>query len=140
MTCPAGHTAPIRTEPSGQRRATFAKALCDACPLRERCVAPARGSRQVPIAGDEAHLIAARQALDDPAQAEHLRRTRPRIERLLGLLAIRYGARKTHFFRRLLAGERKHVRGREDLRRKHRQPAEPLAGYPQASVQRAARW
>jgi hypothetical protein len=42
-------------------------------------------------------LIAARQALDDPKTAEHLRRTRPRIERLLGLLAHRYKARKTRY-------------------------------------------
>jgi len=100
VTCPAGQSAPIRTEPSGQRRAAFAKALCDACPLRERCVAPARGTRQVLIAPDEQHLIAARRALDDPATAEHLRRTRPRIERLLGLLAVRYGARKSRYFGR----------------------------------------
>ncbi len=43
---------------------------------------------------DEELLIAARQALDDPHTVEHLRRTRPRIERLLGLLAHRYKARK----------------------------------------------
>jgi transposase len=100
VTCPAGQTAPIRTEPSGQRRASFSKRVCDACPLRERCVAPARGTRQVPIAHDEALLIAARQTLADPIQAEHLRRTRPRIERLLGLLAVRYGARKSRYFGR----------------------------------------
>jgi Transposase DDE domain/Transposase domain (DUF772) len=103
VSCPAGQTAPIRTEPSGQRRATFAKAICDACPLRERCVAPARGTRQVLIAPDEELLIAARQALEDPETAEHLRRTRPRIERLLGLLAVRYGARKSRYFGRAKA-------------------------------------
>jgi hypothetical protein len=32
VTCPASYSAVIRTEPSGQRRAAFAKALCDACP------------------------------------------------------------------------------------------------------------
>lgn len=42
-------------------------------------------------------MIAARQALDDPPLAEHLRRTRPRIERLLGLLCHRYGARKSRY-------------------------------------------
>ena len=73
VTCPAGHTAAIRTEPSGQRRASFAKALCDACPLRERCVAPARGTRQLLIAPDEELLIAARQALDDPESADPFR-------------------------------------------------------------------
>jgi hypothetical protein len=34
-------------------------------------------------------VIAARQALDGPESAEHLRRTRPPIERLLGLIAAR---------------------------------------------------
>lgn len=97
VTCPAGHVAPIRTEPSGKRRASFAKPACDRCPLRARCVTPARATRQVLIAPDEALLIAARQALDDPHAAEHLRRTRPRIERLLGLLAHRYKARKSRY-------------------------------------------
>jgi len=100
VTCPAGQVAPIRTEPSGARRASFSKRVCDGCPLRGRCVAPARGTRQVPIATDEELLIAARRALDDPDTAEHLRRTRPRIERLLGLLAVRYGARKSRYFGR----------------------------------------
>jgi hypothetical protein len=103
VTCPTGQRAAIRTEPSGQRRASFAKALCDGCPLRARCVAPARGTRQILIAPDEALLIAARQALDDPQSSEHLRRTRPRIERLLGLLAIRYGARKSRYIGRAKA-------------------------------------
>ena len=97
VTCPAGQVAEIRTEPSGTRRASFPKAACGGCPLRSRCVQPSRGVRQVPIALEEELLIAARQALDDPATAEHLRRTRPRIERLLGLLAHRYGARKARY-------------------------------------------
>ena len=98
VTCPAGHVAQIRTEPSGARRASFAKRICNGCPLRDRCVAPASGQRQLLIAADEELLIAARQALDDPVTAEHLRRTRPRIERLLGLLTGRYGARKSRYF------------------------------------------
>ena len=56
-----------------------------------------RAAKTVLLAPDEALLIAARQALDDPAAAEHLRRTRPRIERLLGLLAHRYKARKSRY-------------------------------------------
>ena len=102
VTCPAGNVAAIRTEPSGQRRAHFSKQLCGGCPLRARCTT-ARGDRQIPIAPDEELLIAARQALDDPASAEHLRRTRPRIERLLGLLAVRYGARKSRYIGRAKA-------------------------------------
>ena len=96
--CPAGQTATIRTEPSGKRRARFAKATCGQCPLRTRCVAPAKGERTILIAPQEELLVAARQALDDSATAEYLRRTRPRIERLLGLLAHRYGARKSRYF------------------------------------------
>ena len=95
--CPAGRVAPIRVEPSGARRARFAKAGCDRCALRDRCVEPAKGAKSVLIAPDEELLIAARHALDDPATAEHLRRTRPRIERLLGLLAHRYKARKSRY-------------------------------------------
>ncbi len=97
VTCPAAQIAAIRTDPSGQRRARFAKAVCDKCPLRDRCVEPARGARTVNLTPDEELLIAARQALDDPHRVEHLRRTRPRIERLLGLLAHRYKARKARY-------------------------------------------
>ena len=63
-------------------------------------MSPSRGRRSVLLAPEEELLIAARQALDDPDTAEHLRRTRPRIERLLGLLAHRYGARKSRYLGR----------------------------------------
>jgi hypothetical protein len=95
--CPAGVLAPIQTEPSGTRRARFAKAACDRCSLRERCVPPARGARAIQLAPEEHLLQAARRALDDPITAERLRRRRPRIERLLGLLTHRYGARKSRY-------------------------------------------
>jgi transposase len=95
--CPAGETAPIRTEPKGARRARFAKAACDACGLRDRCVQPTGGFKTVLLAPDEELLIAARHALEDPVTAEHLRHTRPRVERLLGLLAHRYKARKSRY-------------------------------------------
>jgi transposase len=97
VTCPAGQVAPIRTEPSGQRRAGFSRPICGNCPLRERCLPRGKGRRQILIAPEEELLLAARQALNDPPTAEHLRRTRPRIERLLGLLAHRYGARKSRY-------------------------------------------
>jgi transposase len=97
VSCPAGQLAEIRTEPSGQRRARFAKAGCDRCPLRGRCVQPAQGCRTILLAPEEELLLAARQALNDPDNAEHLRRTRPRIERLLSLLAHRYRARKSRY-------------------------------------------
>lgn len=53
--------------------------------------------RGVSIARREDLMIAARKALEEPDDAEHLRRTRPRIERLLGLAAHRYGARKSRY-------------------------------------------
>jgi Transposase DDE domain len=97
VTCPASEVTAIRVEPSGARRARFTKATCDRCALRERCVQPVRGAKTIALAPDEELLIAARHALDDPVLAEHLRRTRPRVERLLGLLTHRYGARKSRY-------------------------------------------
>jgi transposase len=97
VTCPAGETAVIRTEPKGARRASFAKAACDGCARRDRCVDRARGRRSIQIEPHEELMIAARQALEDPVAAEHLRRTRPRVERLLGLVAHRYNARKSRY-------------------------------------------
>lgn len=96
VTCPAGHSARIATQPSGQRWATFSRTTCGSCPLKSRCC-PARPGKHIRLEPNEELLIAARQALEDPATAEHLRRTRPRIERLLGLLAYRYGARKSRY-------------------------------------------
>ena len=100
VTCPAGAVAPIQTARSGVRRARFRRADCAPCPLRDRCAEPASGIRKLELVPDEALLIAARQALDDPATAEHLRRRRPRIERLLSLLSHRYGARKCRYIGR----------------------------------------
>lgn len=97
VTCPAGHTTSIRTLPSGNRTATFSRSLCRDCPLRARCLGPRTTHKVLAIAPQEELLIAARQALDDPMTAEHLRHTRPRIERLLGLLVHRYGARKSRY-------------------------------------------
>lgn len=98
VTCPAGQRAPIRRQPSGLRQASFPRAACRACPLRPRCFGPHSAHRSIEIKPHEEFTIAARRALDDPANSEHLRRTRPRIERLLGLLAHRYGARKCRYF------------------------------------------
>jgi hypothetical protein len=97
VTCPAGHTVPIGTQPSGQRRALWPRPLCGTCPLRSRCIGPRSAQKKLPILPEEQLLIAARTELSDPATNEHLRRTRPRIERLLGLLAHRYHARKSRY-------------------------------------------
>jgi transposase len=97
VTCPAGQVAEIRTLASGRRQAQFRRSACRDCPLRSRCLGARTTRKTIQIEPHEDLLIAARQALDDPTRAEHLRRTRPRIERLLGLLVHRYGARKARY-------------------------------------------
>jgi DDE family transposase len=72
------------------------------CPLKAVCC-PGRSRRQINLVEHEDLLLAARQALADPDTADHLRRTRPRIERLLGLLTGRYGARKSRYIGRAKA-------------------------------------
>jgi hypothetical protein len=96
VTCPGGQTVQIGTSKTGFRTAYFQRAICRDCPLKPRCC-PDRPRRQIRIMEHEQQLQAGRQALRDPVHSDHLRRTRPRIERLLGLLAHRYGARKSRY-------------------------------------------
>jgi len=110
VTCPRGKTAPIyksrprrpnatlrpsRPKGSGDRVARFARTDCEPCPLRARC-APG-GRREIRISRREDLRQAALQALSDPAERDHLKRTRPRIERLLGLVVYRYRGRKSRY-------------------------------------------
>lgn len=101
VTCPQGHTTPIykpranRRTTSGERVARFAREDCERCPLRSRC-APG-GQRDIRIRRREDLRQAALQALSDAAEHEHLHRTRPRIERLLGLIVHRYHGRKSRY-------------------------------------------
>ena len=94
--CPAGHTVQIGVSAKGFRQASFSAKVCGACPLKARCC-PGRARRQVKLGEHDELLLAARRALADPDTAERLRRGRPRIERLVGLLAHRYGARKSRY-------------------------------------------
>jgi hypothetical protein len=96
VTCPGGQTAAITTSPQGARAANFSRTVCGGCALKDRCC-PGRPNRHIALGEHEQFLLAARQALNDPATAAHLRHTRPRIERLLGLLVHRYGARKSRY-------------------------------------------
>jgi transposase len=96
VTCPAGQTVPISVSKRGYRGANFPRPTCSQCPLKAQCC-PGRARRQINLRDHENLLLAAREALADPATAERLRRQRPRIERLLGLLAYRYGARKSRY-------------------------------------------
>jgi hypothetical protein len=96
VSCPARHTVQIGVSTKGFRQASFSAKVCGGCPLKARCC-PGRARRQVKLGEHDELLLAARRALADPDTAEHLRRGRPRIERLLGLLAHRYGARKSRY-------------------------------------------
>ncbi len=101
MRCPAGHTTAIykpranRRTTSGERVARFARVDCEPCPLRPRC-APC-GQRDIRIRRREDLRQAALRALADPVERERLKRTRPRVERLLGLIVHRYHARKSRY-------------------------------------------
>ncbi len=101
VTCPAEQVAPIPThaQRSGERVVRFAGAVCAACPLKARCC-PGPAGRQVRLLRREDLAQAGRAALAEPGPREHLRRTRPRLERLLGLLARRYHARQSRYFGR----------------------------------------
>jgi Transposase DDE domain len=106
VTCPEGKTAPIykprpnrkrpiRRSAIGERVAKFSRSDCEPCPLRQRC-SPS-GQRDIRIRRREDLRQAALRALSDPAERDHLKRTRPRIERLLGLIVHRYRGRKSRY-------------------------------------------
>jgi transposase len=101
VTCPQGKTTPIykpsRNRPSatGERVARFARSDCEPCPLRQQC-APG-GRRDIRISRREDLRQAALRELADPAERDHLKRTRPLIERLLGLIVHRYRGRKSRY-------------------------------------------
>jgi transposase len=101
VTCPRGNTAPIyklrATRPSatGERVARFARNDCEPCPLRTRC--SPTGRRDIRISRREDLRQAALRELSDPAERDHLKRTRPLIERLLGLIVHRYRGRKSRY-------------------------------------------
>jgi transposase len=97
VTCPAGQVTRIGPpQRSGIRAAVFPDRVCRACPLKPRC-APGRRGRKIDLRRREDLLQAGREALKDPPTREHLRRTRPCIERLLGLLVHRYHARQSRY-------------------------------------------
>src|SRR3954454_4096599 len=101
VTCPEGQIANIHNpraygpRTDGVRIARFTPRQCEPCPLRERC-APG-GTRTIRINRREDLRQAAQRELADPAELAHLKQTRPRIERLLGLIVYRYHARTSRY-------------------------------------------
>lgn len=98
VTCPAGHAAqiPARGDRDGKRVIRFPAARCNDCPLKPRC-APYRGGRKLTINKREDLLAAGRTALQDQDALEHLRRSRPRVERMISLLVVHCHARKSRY-------------------------------------------
>ena len=101
VTCPAGHSVHDQHLADRVPRRELHRATAR-LPAEGRLLSRTRAPPDQPTEHEDL-LIAARQALADPDTAEHLRRTRPRIERLLGLLAARYGARKSRYIGRAKA-------------------------------------
>lgn len=64
VTCPAGHTAPIRRNAAGEGLARFAGACAD-CPLRPECTESSRG-RSIRVGPHERLLAEARERQQDP--------------------------------------------------------------------------
>jgi transposase len=101
VTCPQGHTTQIykpranQASASGERVARFARSDCEPCPLRAQC-SPG-GRRDIRISRREDLRQAALHGLSDPAQSDHLTRTRLLIERLLALIVHRYHGRKSRY-------------------------------------------
>lgn len=99
VTCPEGKSTPIykprpnRARQSDTRIARFKD--CQPCPLQARC-APT-GTRDIRISRREDLRQQALAALADPAERDHLKRVRPRIERLLALIVHRYRGRKSRY-------------------------------------------
>jgi hypothetical protein len=99
VSCPAGHTAPIRRGSDGTGTASFGPA-CTGCPLREQCT-KAAGGRTVSVGIHEQQLADARARQQHPDWVADYRTTRPKVERKIG-----------HLMRRRHGGRRARVRGR----------------------------
>jgi len=102
VTCPAGHTAPIRRGTDGIGTASFGEA-CTGCPLRAQCTKSAAG-RSVSVGLHERQLAAARARQRDPDWVADYRATRPKVERKIG-----------HLMRRHHGGRRARVRGKTKI-------------------------
>lgn len=80
VTCPAGHTLPIR--PAG---AICFGTRCRTCPLASRCTTAAKG-KTVHVRCHDDELVYGRAAWRDPILQDHYRRHRPMVERTIAWL------------------------------------------------------
>ena len=101
VTCAAGHTVATRPVKDGQI-ARFG-ALCQGCPLADRCTA-SRSGRTIHLGVHERHLAGARERLADPDWKADYTQTRPTVERKIA-----------HLTRRKHGGRHARVRGTPKL-------------------------
>jgi hypothetical protein len=101
VTCPAGHSAALRTQVAGQI-ARFGTA-CAGCPLAARCTTSTSG-RTIRVGAHEAQLTRARQRQTDFAWKADYTATRPKVERKIA-----------HLMRRKHGGRRARVRGQTKI-------------------------
>lgn len=101
VTCPAGHSAALRTQVDRQI-ARFGTA-CAGCPLAARCTTSISG-RTIRVGPHEAQLTRARQCQTDPAWKADYKATRPKVERKIA-----------HLMRRKHGGRRARVRGQTKI-------------------------
>ncbi len=99
VTCPAGHTAPIRVRGTGRGGLARFTEWCADCPLRAACTT-ARAGRVITIHPHEARLRQAKAAQRDPDWQQNYRATRPSVERKIA-----------HFTRRAWGGRKARCRG-----------------------------
>lgn len=93
VTCPAGHTAPIRRGAHGGGIAYFG-VICAGCPLRARRTT-ASGGRTISVGTHEQALARARARQADPHWQADYRATRPKVERKLAqLMRRKHGGRR----------------------------------------------
>ena len=99
VTCPTGHTVPIRRGRDGGGIASFG-AVCAGCPLQARCTQASSG-RTISVGAHEPALARARARQTTPGWQADYRATRPKVERKLA-----------HLMRRKHGGRRARVRGK----------------------------
>jgi hypothetical protein len=104
VTCPAGHTTPLRNNRNnGRERVAVFGVACGKCPLAAQCTTSARG-RTIAVGEHEQHLAAARERQADPDWQADYKATRPKVERKLA-----------HMMRHKHGGRRARMRGKTKI-------------------------
>lgn len=98
LSCPGGQTTSARRHHHDGLHFRFARATCAGCPLQPRCVPklPQTTGRTVFKSDYEKDILAARAKAQTPEYAK-VRREHPAVERKIGELVRRHGARQARY-------------------------------------------